>query len=422
MAQGTVYLEVLLRGLARPDAGSEAEYRVEVQSEAVQSPLADSSRIWKDIPVTQPDRWGDTNALGRLVGLFSLLMPTNGSPFARLRTAFGDIAYEGRRSPDAFAAQTYVLSPLPDPDMKASEFYGPVRVALDAKGAVTVTFESAALLVRTPNATWSKENPASAWIGEYHVALSPQWLGGAARKAGDNIFVSLKMTSAMAACGVMSYAGFLPNGKTFSGCSVLQRRGGDAFLPILVRMSHDAGDEVVAGILRLAPPDGAYKIRDMLQCVWADRTALPFWLHQSDQANNIVSFGAAGGVFRLEDMASFCDEIYETRELPLVIGSRQVGRVSVGANSLTCTPSPGGGRFSFHAAHGLFWGKILRDDGHIISYRGMLFPGWGSNCAVCGGPQPKRPSIPFGRGVCQLERAVEGDEIQDVRIGSIVEE
>ncbi len=237
------------------------------------------------------------------------------------------------------------------------------------------------LAVVTPATAWSRENPAAAWVGRYTAAFGDA--EGEALASGAPV-VTLQMTESAARTGTMRYAGFLPNGQSFSGSAVLVADGVDAaLLPICSRTAKD----FLSAVLRIQA-DGA------VQAVTGDADVRPGWTHTEalPEACSDVRYGSVVGswIDAKQDLLETVDPAANGHDL-VAEGALEAIPVTIAATSVKLDPVAAravGATLSLNRKTGLVSGrfKVLNTAGKTVTanYRGVLLPDWGDGCPTCG--------------------------------------
>ena len=182
-----------------------------------------------------------------------------------------------------------------------------------------------------PATAWSRENPATAWVGAYTAAFRPAEDGGGALANGAPV-VTLELTSSAAHTGKMRYACFLPNGQSFSGSSVLVADGVDAaWLPIYYRTAKD----FFTAVLRIQA-NGATK------AVTCDAAVLPGWTHTEalPAACSEVCYGDVVGsrIDARQDLLETVDPAANGHDL-VATGALEAIPVTIAATTAKLDPS-----------------------------------------------------------------------------------
>ena len=221
------------------------------------NPSVATTRSFTDIPVIAAD--GE-----RLAGTLMITLSRTGRASAKYRTAYGQTvvlassSWEGGEMRDGTLYATLTGS-------GGNEAYS-LSVAAYADGGISLEMYDSASLNNSlecivPAANWSKENPATDFMGIFDVNLTAgNTISGNPALATGNGSLTLRMTQSAVATGTFTYSGFAPNGRQFSGSAVLtpvdwdadEARCRRALLPILWTPSSDS----IAGLLVFTVQDG----------------------------------------------------------------------------------------------------------------------------------------------------------------------
>ena len=330
---------------------------------------------------TVPDMMVIDEADRRLVGILSnLTIQPTGRCTAKYRGAAGvvSLASRGWAGYDAatgaltarltVAKKPYALAVTAQPD-------GMVEAAL------TDPDFADGLAVVAPATAWSRENPATAWVGAYTAAFGDA--EGETLANGAPV-VTLQMAASAARTGTMRYAGFLPNGQAFSGSSVLVADGVDAaWLPIYYRTAKD----FFTAVLRI-------KAGGAVQAVTCDADIRPGWTHTEalPEACSDVRYGSAVGsrIDARQDLLETVDPAANGHDL-VAAGALESIPVVISGRTATLDPAAAravGATLSLNRATGLLSGRFRMLDaaGKTVTanYRGVLLPDWGDGCPTCG--------------------------------------
>lgn len=330
---------------------------------------------------TVPDMMVVDEAGQRLVGILSnLTIQPTGRCTAKYRCPAGTVSLSSRgwAGYDAatgaltarltVAKKPYALAVTAQPD-------GTVEAALadpDFAGG---------LAVAAPATAWSRENPATAWVGAYAAAFGDA--EGEALARGAPV-VTLTMTASAARTGTMRYAGFLPNGQPFSGSSVLVADGVDAaWLPVYYRTAKD----LFTAVLRI-------KAGGAVQAVTCDADVRPGWTHAEalPEACSEVRYGSAVGsrIDARQDLLETVDPAANGHDL-VAAGALEAIPVTISEKTAKLDPSAAravGATLSLSRATGLLSGRFRTRDasGRTVTanHRSVILPDWGDGCPSCG--------------------------------------
>ncbi len=366
---------------------------------------------------TVPDLMVVDSASKRLAGvLSSLTIAPTGRCTAHYRCSAGTVSLSSK-SWSAYDAATGALAA----ELTASRKPYSLVVTAQPDGAVEVTLSDpdfADELVGEAPRAWSRDNPATAWVGAYTAAFRPAEDGGEALANGAPV-VTLELTASAAHTGKMRYAGFLPNGQSFSGSAVLTADGVDsALLPICYRTSKD----FLTAVLRIQA-NGAAK------AVTCDAAVLPWWMHAEalPAACSEVCYGDVVGS-RIDAKQNLLETVSSTAVghklvaegvwesgLPVII-SETTARLEPNAAKAV------GAKLSLNRKTGLVSGSFKTEnaDGRTVTatYRGVLLPGWGDGCPSCG-------DVPWAMGAYWFGERLTGEvngrpKTLNVKVGNVL--
>lgn len=398
---------------------------------ATGNPAAVRSVTYRDMPLAFALPGDPTEgAKGRLVGLLTLTLSPRGRLSAKVRPADGATASQRGASYRSSSWASY------DPqkgELRASLLgdADSFSVHVDADGTVRADFAEGFLDVlgeQSPETTvtlkdpaWTATDSAARWQGRYTVQLpqgeriSSETLKTAAGMGG----LALRMTADAATRGRMTFAGFLPDGRTVSGSAVLGRPDSEdeeakVRLPLLCAAAYRHNG--FAGILTIKP-DARKTHADTVRSNWfvdPDPAAWPYWLADEgffDGARGGVatSLNVYGAYYDAEiiQLNRMCEQTYGCTNLVFYVEApaermeETTADVLVGEKTIFLSPdseAAGKIRLAFNAATGIFSGAFKATvDGikRTATYRGVVLPGWGG-CEACGIPLPG----PFGGGAC----------------------
>ena len=252
----------------------------------------------------------------------------------------------------------------------------------------------------------------------YTAAFRPAEDGGEALANGAPV-VTLELTASAAQTGKMRYAGFLPNGQSFSGSAVLTADGVDsARLPICYRTSKD----FFTAVLRIQA-NGATK------AVTCDAAVLPWWTHAEalPAACSEVCYGDVVGS-RIDAKQNLLETVSSTADghklvakgiwesgLPVII-SETTARLEPNAAKAV------GAKRSLNRKTGRVSGRFKTEnaDGRTVTatYRGVLLPGWGDGCPSCG-------AVPWAMGAFGFTEKLTGEvngrpKTLNVKVGNVL--
>lgn len=328
-----------------------------------------------------PDMMVVDEADRRLVGILSnLTIQPTGRCTAKYRCPAGTVSLSSRGWAGYDAATGALTARL-------TVAKKPYALAVTARPDGTVEAALAdpdfagGLAVAAPATAWSRENPATAWVGAYAAAFGDA--EGEALARGAPV-VTLTMTASAARTGTMRYAGFLPNGQPFSGSSVLVADGVDAaWLPVYYRTAKD----LFTAVLRI-------KAGGAVQAVTCDADVRPGWTHAEalPEACSEVRYGLAVGsrIDARQDLLETVDPAANGHDL-VAAGALEAIPVVISERTATLDPSAAravGATLSLSRATGLLSGRFRTRDasGRTVTanHRSVILPDWGDGCPTCG--------------------------------------
>lgn len=379
------------------------------------NPSIAKTRTLTDIPVVTTNR---------MVGLLNVTIPRTGKVSAKYRSLdYGTVSFSSTSWSGCDEDGTLTASLVgKSSNVKGEEFY----LSVNSDGTVEISGLGTSLGYANDGdivcefadeGSYSASKPASAYAGSYTVNLRGEnALSGTPLAFGDG-YVTMKMTSSQAKTGKMTYAGMLPNGKTFSGSAVLSPRGWDdeltavedkwtcAELPLLLYSTKDA----FSGVLELNRAANANYGVSVRKTVESSNDMKPYWSHRgaAEESRYDMEMSAMGGKYvsseSLPDACTYCEELKLFIVNPEVIGAEPLEqtdgnyRVVVKydkkkkTNSMT-VPSKGaakGYKLSFNSATGVVSGEArlyLTDEDEFVTakFRAVVLPGWGNgDCGNC---------------------------------------
>lgn len=347
---------------------------------------------------TIPDMMVVDTAEKRLVGILSnLTIQPTGRCSAKYRCSAGTVSLSSKGWA-AYDAATGALSAVLT---VAKKLYS-LSVTAWSDGTVEVMLSDPdftdVLTAEAPEA-WSRENPATAWVGCYTAAFGDA--EGETLANGAPV-ITLQMAASAAHTGTMRYAGFLPNGQAFSGSAVLVADGVDAaLLPIYYRTAKN----FFTAVLRI-------KANGAVQAVTCDADVLPGWTHSEalPEACADVRYGSAVGswIDAKQSLLETVDPAANGHDL-VAEGAIEAIPVTIAATSVKLDPVAAkatGAKLSLNRATGLISGsfRTLNADGKTVTanYRGVLLPDWGDGCPECG-------DVPWAMGTYWFSEKLTGE-------------
>ncbi len=383
------------------------------------------ARTFKDVAVIDPDA-------GTLVGLLQLTIPTKGNLSAKFAGTNGTVSLS-TKSWSGFDADSKALTAAL---ANKKGYVLAVACSNDFSVALKLTTPDAEVYEATISAEdmWSKDAPATAWVGSYTAVLQPtKYEEETANLAPRGVgYLTFKMTKSGAMTGRMTWAGCLPNGTALSGSSIIgnvtavPREGavGEdlwAKLPIFKTSSRDVVS-LYARILADAEATGTAR-----SVYTADEAEKSYWAHRESKevykADYEIDFAIYGGYFSTTNsLAACCEEDYETTSPELMFDTAGLDGLSVGpltapdpvtvtvdAKTLKLPTSssakPAGLTMSFSRTTGVATGSVrlpYGEDGKYVTaqWRGVLVQGWGEGCNCA--PGTENIFLPFVSGFYYL--------------------
>lgn len=239
-------------------------------------PKDGGARVWTGLALLGAAETEDTqdapHAQRRLRGLLDLTVSPKGRTSAKWRTvegktvSFSAAGFAGidEASGDVGLAATRVVAGVTN-TLTATLFAAGKMEATIASNGVKVAFGT----VEADAAAWSKDHPETDYVGTYVAAfpVDTNWVetvaGGTSPLCSGAATLTFRLAAGAARTGRTTFAGVLPNGRTFSGSATL---AGNAALPVLAASATDA----FAAELDIAKEG---------EVVATDRTE-PFWAHR----------------------------------------------------------------------------------------------------------------------------------------------
>lgn len=242
---------------------------------------AKSKTVWTGLALLDKTAV-DAGEPARLRGLLDLTVSPKGRTSAKWRTvegktvSFSAAGFAGidEASGDVGLAATRVVAGVTN-TLTATLFAAGKMEATIASNDVKVAFGT----VEADAAAWSKDHPATDYVGTYVAAfpVDTNWVetvaGGTSPLCSGAATLTFRLAAGAARTGRTMFAGVLPNGWTFSGSATL---AGNAALPVLAASATDA----FASVLDIAKGG---------EVAAADRTE-PFWAHRE---RNFASLSCA---------------------------------------------------------------------------------------------------------------------------------
>ena len=233
----------------------------------------------------------DAGEPARLRGLLDLTVSPKGRTSAKWRTvegktvSFSAAGFAGidEASGDVGLAATRVVAGVTNTFTATLFATGGLDVAIASNG-VEVAFGT----VEADAAAWSKDHPATDYVGTYVAAFPTNgvetFAGGTSPLCSGAATLTFRLAAGAARTGRTTFAGVLPNGRTFSGSATLfdaTRRGGAG-----TSCSETSGEETMEGamlpVLAASATDAFASVLDIAkegEVVAAEGTE-PFWAHR----------------------------------------------------------------------------------------------------------------------------------------------
>lgn len=252
---------------------------------------AKAKTVWTGLALLDKDKTAmEAGEPARLRGLLDLTVSSKGRTSAKWRTVEGKtvsfsaagFAGIGETSRDVRLGATRVVAGVTNTLTATLRAEGGLDVAIASNG-VGVAFGP----MPADAAAWSKDHPATNYVGTYVAAfpVDTNWVetvaGGTSPLCSGAATLTFRLAAGAARTGRTTFAGVLPNGRTFSGSATL---AGNAALPVLAASATDA----FAAVLDIAKEG---------EVVAAEGTE-PFWAHRERNfaslscAPALICFGA----------------------------------------------------------------------------------------------------------------------------------
>ncbi len=420
---------LVISGVATRSGAYVASFRVYAGDDAgmavslafdVSDPLSEalsSERTFVDMPVTVQD--GDSSSLA---GVMTMTVSPSGRASAKYRSTDGrTLVYSSENWNSSGEAASYSATLNGVTDNQSS-----MNVQVATNGEISISFSDPACTngVYLVSPKSSEGFSVTNWYGYYTVNLKQTGtLSGDAPLATGDGYILLNMTNrASVLSGRMTYAGILPNGKSFSGAGLLQPGVYDegigeyatAVLPIVSGGDSDS----LYGVLSIKPyakDEHTVKRRS----VASDAGTAFSWCHvdRIDDVSYEVSLEPYGGFYDVgESLAVCCESTFETLDLmffalpnrllrneefasgaPLAWVTNSDIQVGVRFDSASKSSRLGllrpakaydfaGLTMNVNLAAGVINGTFeLGFEGRTVTalYRGVILPGWGTGCGEC---------------------------------------
>ena len=357
------------------------------------NPVFNSACSWTGLPLLA-DVGGSAVATQRLVGLLDLTVAKNGKTSARYRKVGGktvSLAASGLAGVDTGGAvklgalkkvkaagvtTEYALSATlgADGSLEASV----TESELDGDDVV-VSQQVAATLVQAESSPWSKDNSAERFGGDYAVAFplaDPDNIHSNTLCTGATS-MRLKFSSASAwRRGIVTFAGWLPNGKSVSGSACLVPTVADAAsasLPLFASSSSDTFSAMV----------------DIGGAAAATEGVTPYWRHDESKREDLSyenDCRVVGSAYASENWATRWVADYGVNALTFAVSGDGKSFVDSGArlkpNGSSVAVSAKGDialGFTLNRTSGIAAGTFKADTGtgrpSTLNWRGVVLPG-----------------------------------------------
>lgn len=206
-----------------------------------------TARSWTDIPMladSDASEGEQQDAPDRLFGLLNLSVKPNGRTSAKFRMDTGRTVSFSAGGYAGFDEESKVVT------LEAERRIGGIDYTLQAEvhtnGIVLAEVRTNGVVVAfgtvTGQKVFDRTNPATDFAGTYAVAFTNKASTGSAPLCTGDTTMNLKMAASGVRTGRMTYAGVLPNGRSFSGASTLvpvDVKAESAELPILAVAASD---------------------------------------------------------------------------------------------------------------------------------------------------------------------------------------
>lgn len=347
---------------------------------------AKSKTVWTGLALLDKTAV-DAGEPARLRGLLDLTVSPKGRTSAKWRTVEGKtvsfsaagFAEIDEASGDVGLVATRVAAGVTN-TLTATLFATGKMEATIASNDVEVAFG----MVEADAAAWSKDHPATDYVGTYVAAfpVDTNWVetvaGGTSPLCSGAATLTFRLAAGAARTGRTTFTGVLPNGRTFSGSATL---AGNAALPVLAASATDA----FASVLDIAKGGE----------VAAAEGTEPFWAHRE---RNFASLSYDPALISVGARWTALDK-GKVAELPLDVQVLGAG----GEVSAT--------RLRLNRASGAVQGALrVRDaaTGRLVTHtaRGVLIP------------RGEEGFAPFGAWWWNEVREVVRDDGKTVRVGA----
>ncbi len=389
------------------------------------NPSVATTRTFADVPV-----FDETEA--RLAGVFTLTVPRTGRLSAKYRGVDAGTVTLASKTWSAIGADGTLSAELSGKMADGTPCTMAVWAHADGTVYVEVDFDgplvsATSFKVLLPGATWSKKYPATDFKGYYTVSL-PQTVtvSGTPRATGAGC-ATLKMNTVAAInAGKFTYAGMLPDGRTFSGSAVAtpdkwQDATSASFwsravVPVVClgslntfsgafQVTPGAADANATSMYENGLCKGRCFYKTIRRSVAPAEEAKLFWRHVEQTADESyeVELDAYGTYYVATDnFASCCQTTFQNTMLRFFVQDEGADQDSVAwptngapsvtvaytaktkANAIRALANTRGLTLSFTPSTGIVSGSFTLA-GKKLTYKGVVMPGWGSDgCTTCG--------------------------------------
>ena len=336
----------------------------------------------------------------RLLGTLTFQIPkgSTGKVSGKYKCAAGTVTFKAPKSWSALDGDNSLISEM---DGNISGYKLTVKALANGEVDVNLvdpTHSDCDLGATIASAPWSAADSAEAWQGYYTVAL----VDGAVEGFTGCGFMTLKMSSASDwKKGSMAWTLKLPNGKSFSGKSVLTR--GDetyAYLPVFV----SKGEDTFSGVLRILSNAKAHKDEWRASVLSPDESdenfCLAYWTNTS--AHSDVGYSIYGSIYdTAEDLDACCAEYYEKTDLNFCVDGDALASVKVGKDTIKLSNEIENTQkvtVKFTRSTGVLSGTFIvpGTKSTKASWSGVVIIGWGEGCGCSDAKVPV--FLPFVNG------------------------
>ena len=376
----------------------ELEYTVRDFNFATIVPSLSGTRTYRSLPVIGEDM--------RVKGVLDLTVPRTGRLSARYRMSGASYSYSAKcwAGYDApYGTVTALLSAVAPEN-------GQMTVVLDSGGG-TATFDDPSgggvLSVAFSSDVWSAANPATTYQGQYTVQMPQTNIAdtASAMRLSGSAYMAMRMVSGSAVnSGTMLFAGVLPNGRTFSGTSMLAPSGtGSAYMPFYCSRADSVAPYAVSGEFEIFPRDaGLWTVKEHAIASWQTSEAFD---HSAD-------FEVYGGYYDADGVQAAFDGDFSGAtenfgillDTASVASSRHGNGVAAAAVPLSMVSgvpqirplagNPQDVTLRFSQWTGVVSGEFyvpFEGEGRLaVTYRGIALPGW-QGCDACAEGFVERP-------------------------------